>query len=77
MEKKFIILPRQILEPIYYFFASYQIFKNFLSPLRLFHEFEGKIEIYKHGKDVHNLLPKYEVSMKFNQKEKIWEKNTD
>ena len=75
-KKKFIILPRQILEPIYYFFANYQIFRNFLSPFRLFHELDGKIEIYKHGKDVHNLLPKYDVSMKFNQKEKEYGEKT-
>ena len=67
--KKFIIIPRIILEPIYYFFISINLTKDFLCPWRFDHELDFKEVLVRQNKDIYNLLPKYPVSLKFNNEE--------
>ncbi len=69
-KKEIIIFPRLIVEPIYYFFIGIDFFKDFLCPWR--HDYlvdYKKTAFYRQISDIHNLLPYYPVTLKFDEKE--------
>ncbi len=69
-KKYFIIWPRQIIEPIYYFFIESNFFRDFLCPWRHDHLVDyNKTAFYRQITDIHNLLPNYPVTLKFDKKE--------
>ena len=66
-EKNFIIFPRLLIEPIYYFFSSFNFLNFFLCPWRK----DFKNILHRQMEDIHNVLPKYPTSLKFNDEEII------
>jgi putative glycosyltransferase (TIGR04372 family) len=75
-KKNFIIFPRIIIEPIYWFFINFNFFRFFLCPWRLDHKVDFNNNLYRQVSDVHGLLPNFTPSLKFSEKEiKIGEQN--
>ncbi len=68
-KKHFIILPRLILEPIFYFFFSNKVFRKFLAPLIYGVDENNKKTFHTFTADLNDILKNSNVSMKFNEKE--------
>lgn len=67
--KHLTILPRLIMEPIFYFFFCHRFFRKFLVPWRYGVDEKNKRTFYVLTSDPNNTLIKSNISMKFNSKE--------
>tara|TARA_Y100000816_G_scaffold182944_1_gene132496 strand:- start:1108 stop:2343 length:1236 start_codon:yes stop_codon:yes gene_type:complete len=73
--KNLTILPRLIMEPIFYFFFCHSFFRKFLVPLRYGVDEKNKRTFYAMTADPNNTLIKSNISMKFNSEEILFGNN--